>query len=269
MDMHSWVDLLFAYGPYAVLVLFALWIAPRQAKLFREIPTENTAQYYFSGVVAAVCWLIVFAMVWYIYVNWSPRKVYFGSLGTHEEGVVLVSTDDDLFISSRAVSTHINKLRWKFVVISDSGHVQKQRRYAFSYFYKNNETNYYKDYFILGKDLQARRIELVGNKSDPESLYMKSGSGLVRYPHFARYNEIRSKLAAELSISARAQTGIEERDRALIEALVSQNPHFRAHARKILRESSVDELRRLLTRPDLPLDARREIDANLRKKISR
>src|SRR4051812_40148225 len=83
MDPRTWVDQLFTYGPYAVLALFVLWVAPAQLKAFRQGARGSPTQQAVSGFVTIGCWLIVFAMVYYIYLFWPPRTVYLGSLGTH------------------------------------------------------------------------------------------------------------------------------------------------------------------------------------------
>jgi hypothetical protein len=75
VEAEKWVNLLFTYGPYAVLALFALWVAPRQTKLFLGCVRDGAAARTLCGAVAAGSWLIVAAMVVLIWRSWPPDRV--------------------------------------------------------------------------------------------------------------------------------------------------------------------------------------------------
>ena len=100
MDLKSWVEPLFTYGPYAAVVLF-LSVALFLLKGWSKIGANNRVQQVVYGFYTAASWIVVIIAVRYIYVNWPPTMVYSGSLGTYApEPAKFFSQSGRLFVRS-------------------------------------------------------------------------------------------------------------------------------------------------------------------------
>ena len=63
MSPSDWVEPLFRYGPYAVLAVFALWIAPRQTKQAIDCIGKGKLGLGLASTTTIVSWAIVVTMV--------------------------------------------------------------------------------------------------------------------------------------------------------------------------------------------------------------
>jgi hypothetical protein len=79
-EIKDSAELLITYGPYAVLALFALLIAPHLTKQCLKIADKGFNK-KFSGSIAIGAWLVVLSMVAYITIAWTPNIVYLGKIG--------------------------------------------------------------------------------------------------------------------------------------------------------------------------------------------
>ena len=60
MDINSWIELLYKYGPYALLVLFVFWVAPKQTKLFLQCKEKDKK--LLCGGFAVASWTVIVVM---------------------------------------------------------------------------------------------------------------------------------------------------------------------------------------------------------------
>jgi len=266
MDPRSWVDQLFSYGPYAVLALFALWVAPTQLKAFRQVPRENRVQQAVSGVITIGCWLIVFAMVGYIGRFWPPRTVYDGSLGTYVGPVDFYSQEPDLYFSSHPV--HSNRVEWRYVIVTDSRLPDAKAAaddFRFSYQWGDG-TDEYADFSLPRNLLQKRRVDLYPDPDHPHVLVYDDDSDPAQ-PRKALHvtntqvAALSTTRAALFVTAAHAQAGVDKS--VIVDWLASPNGNLRAQGRGQLHQISPDELRQLLQTPALPSTARDQINAEL------
>jgi hypothetical protein len=275
MDPRSWVDQLFTYGPYAVLALFALWVAPAQLKAFRQGPHGSPLQQMVSGFVTVGCWLIVFAMVFYIYLFWPPRTVYLGSLGTHPGEAQFISRAPKLFVSARPMGG--NRLRWDYVVVSDArpgGAGNEDEAFEFTYQWTLNANNQ-ADFSFLRSDLKKRRIDLKADPERPEVLLYDDDDNSTTPPRPlprlagarpAAVPAMAAALASAVVAAAHAETRQPIDKPVLLDWLSSPAGYLRAQGRGQLRQLSSDELRQLQQTPGLNATAREQIDAEVSRR---
>jgi hypothetical protein len=265
MDPRTWVDQLFTYGPYAVLALFVLWVAPAQLKAFRQGARGSPTQQAVSGFVTIGCWLIVFAMVYYIYLFWPPRTVYLGSLGTHPASAQFFSQAPQLYLSPRPVGGG-DRLRWDYVIVTDTRALNDTDKFAFAYQWGPG-AEAHTDFYLPLKELQKRRIDARADPEHPNNL-LYDGDDSAAPLKLPRYAETRPlgppAVHATLIASAHAEARATIDKSVLVEWLASTNANLRAQARAQLRQLSPDELRQLLQTPGLPTAARQQIDAELK-----
>ena len=272
MDPRSWVEQLFTYGPYAVLALFVLWVAPAQLKAFLKGPHDSTAQRLVSAFVTVGCWLIVFAMVAYIYLFWPPRTVYLGSLGTHPGEVQFTSLAPKLFLTKRRFGA--DRLRWDYVVVSDAGPGgagNDDEAFEFTYQWTLDPRNQ-ADFALSRSDLKKHRINLKADPERPDVLLYDDDDNPATPPRpFARLAGARpaavpatqTALASAIVSAAHAETRQPIDKRVLVDWLSSPAGYLRAQGRGELRKLSTDELRQLQQTPGLSTDAKQQIDAEV------
>ena len=255
MDPTNWVDLLFTYGPYAVLALFGLWIAPRQTKLLLGSNREDKVAHYLCAGIAAGTWLVAGAMVWFIYSSWPPKQVYEGSLGSYDESTQFYPSHPDFFIATS--STHgNNRLLWKFAIVTRSGRIDDEPVYTFS----RSVKGVFFDYEIPAKLLKERKLRLFSRPESPNILFYDDDGDRSTAPV-----EYKPAFAASVKkdstpgwIAAYAQ---ENQERQVIQQLRSPNPFFRAQGRAKLRQMPPEELPGLIESEALPPQLRRELKA--------
>lgn len=251
MDPNKWGDLLFTYGPYAVLVLFSLWVAPKQTQEFLKCTQGDKAQRYLCGSVAVMCWVIVVAMVVFIYHNWPPQIVYQGSLGMYGQETEFVTSDDNFYISTELLPD--NRLKWKFAIVTKSSERDPNRSYEFTRLLNKKP----KDYAIKLADLQAGHVNLQSHPNDPEKLILEG----QELKSIARIDPNRFPGKDWMTVYAQAN----QYD-YIIQALISPNPYFQAQARRQLRALPEETLKEWLKRSDLPHEARRQVESELERR---
>jgi len=263
MDPTNWVDLLFTYGPYAVLALFGLWIAPRQTKLLLSSNREDKVAHYLCAGIATGTWLVAAAMVWFIYSSWPPKQVYEGSLGTYDENTQFYPSHPDFFIATSSARGN-NRLHWKFAIVTRSGKIGDEEVYTFS----RNLNGVFYDYEIPAKLLKERKLRLFSRPENPNSLFYdddgdRSTPAVEYKPVYA------ATTTTEPSpgwLDAYAQ---ENQERQVIQQLRSPNPFFRAQGRAKLRRMPPEELPRLIESEALPPDLQRELKARSTEREAR
>jgi hypothetical protein len=210
MDPRTWGEQLLNYGPYAVLALFVLWVAPAQLKAFRESRQGDRTQQAVSGFVAIGCWLIVFVMVYYIYAFWPPRKVYLGTLGTHPAGALFNSTSPELFIVSHPVGND-GRLRWDYVVVTDGHEITATDKFEFAFQWGHSEEEH-TDFYLPLNVLQKRRIDLRAEPGHPDNLVYDNGDPRRR----SRFRAMPARRRARCRLPMRASSArpMRSRDRA-------------------------------------------------------
>ena len=262
MDPRDWVDQLFTYGPYAVLALFILWVAPNQTKIFLDCPREHPRRQLFCLTVAAASWAVVLVMIGYISINWPPKVVYEGRFGTHDGVVEFLSVSDGFFVSQKEIN---GRLYWSYVIIEKTLYDENQD-FQFTHQWGLG-INEYKDYRISQVALKKTKINF---ESDPEN------SSILRYDHDNDINTPSEIYTLEANasttldnlnfIGARAYAQAPEQNAFLVEWLVSPNANLRAHARAQLRTMSSEAVQQLLNLPNLSDIARQQIEDELRRR---
>jgi hypothetical protein len=264
MDPRTWVDQLFTYGPYAVLALFVLWVAPAQLKAFRQTPHADSTQRAVSGLIAIGCWLIVFLMVGYIYLHWPPRKVYLGSLGVHPPQTHFYSQTPQLFLSLQPADATGRRVRWDYVIVTDAHEDVDEFRFSYEWGPTTDELS---DFILPLSLLKKRRVDLHADHEHPETLLYSEGDPATPKPlprALAARSPARTTAHAALIGTAHAEARTRLDKAVIIEWLASSDGNLRSQARVQLRQLSPDELRQMLQTPGLTAAARQQIDAELR-----
>ncbi len=260
MNEQGWIKSIFEYGPYAVLVFFALWVGPRQTNLFLKCDRGDKGARLFTGSIAGGCWMVTVLMAWFIYTNWSSKTVYTGSFGIHKDYIGFISADRNLYISSEPVG---NRLKWNFAVVADATQQKASEGYAFSLTWGKGD-EHYRDYIISSEYLKkGYKFEVA--KDDPT---------LLLYDHDNNPGTPMSPLTSASTESAPGSWGVayaqEDKGKDFVEALASPNKHIWAHARKQLREMGDTELKGLLEKhPDLPEIARDRVNEELERRAEK
>lgn len=154
MNIEDWPELIMSFGPYAVLVLFALWIAPRQLKICRSL--EPGFDKSLSGCIAGGAWLVVVSMVTYVVVNWTPNRVYDGTIGLLSENMEVIPIPHgkvDIYVKSNDVGTHSKKNIWGYALVTKN-RIDESSCATFNVSWKDENNDYYEvDYEISLSDL--------------------------------------------------------------------------------------------------------------------
>ncbi len=262
MGMEIWIDKVFKYGPYAVLILFALWVAPRQTKVLLNYKDKDRSSRYFCIAVAAGCWIVAAFMAWYIYQNWPPKTIYAGSLGTHITDVEIFTINQDFYISSQVIG---DRVRWRYAIIVNPAELEPDTLFDFTLSLNDKET----DYEIESKLLKERNntLYLYADPNKPGILIYDHDNNpdTLKRPYEIAFYSQDKQLPKAGWMDAFAQ---DHNQRELIHALSSNNKYFRADARKKLRRLSNNELRSLLETDDFDLTskARNQIEAELQRR---
>jgi hypothetical protein len=255
MNEQSWIKSIFEYGPYAVLVFFALWVGPRQSNVFLKCDREDKGARTFTASVAGGCWLITVLMTWFIYTNWSSKTVYTGSFGMPKEGynIKFVTADPNLYISSESVGSI---LKWNFAVVADSAKQGTQKGYDFLLTWGKDGKESFRQYKIPLDHLK-KGYEYKAAEDDPT---------LLLYDHDDNSSTPSEPLSLASIAPVPSSWGVayaqgdadkSNKDKDLIKILTSSNIHLRAHGQKQLAELSEAELTGLLEKhPDMPEIAR-------------
>ncbi len=268
--------LLWDYGPYAVLALFALWLAPRRTQVFMACSDAPAAKLKLRvcASIALTCWAVVGVMVWCIYSNWSPSRTFVGTLGVFGQNAEFIPTDGDIYISVDGNRDQgLANLIWKYAVVVDrSAKNLGDKQFLFRYYWKPHspENNLYA---LKLSQLEQRSVNFKADKNDPSKLLWDDDGDPktlpVPYPVVASTQAGTSHFADGLFIStAHAEERMLDAARAqtLLNALDSSNRFFQAQAQDRLRTLSPTDLQRLLSEPALTSGARQQIDHELQKR---
>lgn len=128
-------QLLELYGPYAVLALFALLIAPYLTKQCYRIQEEGFNK-KLSGGIACGSWLVVVSMVIYITFNWTPTKVYSAGIGKFDQGMKVTPVQPDgnsnvkIYVKTKTDTIHSKQNRWGYALIVGRGGIENKNECA-------------------------------------------------------------------------------------------------------------------------------------------
>ncbi|MGB5735128.1 MAG: hypothetical protein WBM40_11875 [Thiohalocapsa sp.] len=251
------VEALYTYGPFAALALFALYVAPRQTKLFLDLSGEQepAAKLWLCGAVAGMTWLIVAVLTWVIVVSWPPTEVYRGKLGIHPKEVSIQSTCDALYISAREVGR--GRFRWQYAVVADKA-ADLDEEFTFSVTHSLNEYAY-DDETLTRAQLAAGRVDYIAGEEDatvePITAQASVTNGSVDRP-----------LRTAQDWLIRAAYAQEPAPDLLLKDLNDKESKVRAAARLQLRRYSTQTLLALLEDPDQPELVRQQIAKELSRR---
>jgi hypothetical protein len=258
MGPQQWIESLYIYGPYALLVLFfsaALYLL----KMWRQDRSTDRIRHIVYGVYGFLCWGIVIVAAGYIYVKWPPIIIYEGSLGIHEaEPAKFISNSPDLFVKSTPTSD--GRLRWQYVVVVRQTAEVGDLDFTYQW---GNEKDGYGDYKLELTELKQGHTTLKQN-ADHKLFYDTDTSVPEKRPVKIADATRLSRPAALAEIFV-APANAQERLRTdiLIKWLDSSDPNLRSQARAQLRQLSPADLRQLLSSPGLSDFARQQIEAQL------
>ena len=259
MQPSDWIEQLFTYGPYAVLALFVLWVAPRQTRQFIACEAQDVGSRLLCGGIAVGCWLVVVTMVWFIYHAWSPRTAYTGSLGTYAEEVEFVPAHPNFFIATQLRTD--GRLTWKFAIVAD---LRSNEPFEFTYVWGREETEY-TDYKIESELLRRGPLRIMANPDDPRVLFYETGDSGNSHQPLATAVASRAieQTAMGSWMAAHAQ---EPPERHWLRAFDSNNRYFQAQARHKIRRLSDRDLRTLSQRSNLSKKARDAVNRELKSR---
>ena len=260
MEPSYWVETLFTYGPYAVLALFVLWVAPRQTQQFIQCKTLNPGSRYLCGGIAVGCWMIVGLMVMYIYHAWTPRTVYTGSLGTYGEEVQFIPVHQKFFISTQLRPD--GRLTWNYAIVADLG--TGDESYEFTYVWGREDMEF-TDYAIRPELLKRGPLRFAAKVGDPSSL-LYDDDGDPETPWLPLPAIVAAHDTSQGINSWMAAYAAETPSREWIKALDSNNRYFQAQARRHMRKLSNSELQALLKTNDLSERIRRSIVREIQRR---
>ena len=193
----------------------------------------------------------------------APRRVYEGSFGRHSSQVVFIPLHADLYISAqpkkRGASYFVVS---RFAVVSRTGTVSTDAVYEFDYWWGDGDLDV-TSYAISGAQLETGSLKFFVDPNDKKRLLYDHDRNLETPPK--QFPTVLQSVSvpptpAWFSSAARADTLAPAQTRFLLKALSSPNRQSRSYGLAALRRLSPDELRRLLTQPDLPPQARRAIE---------
>lgn len=157
-DVKDGAELLLSYGPYAVLALFALLIAPLLTRQCIKIEGEGFDK-KLSGGIACGSWLVVVAMITFVTLTWPPTEVHDGTIGILDSNMEVVSiphTEVDIYIKSNDVGTKSRKNTWNYAMLVKNRIENKNKCARFNVSWNGENDQYYEvDYQVHLSDLIA------------------------------------------------------------------------------------------------------------------
>jgi len=264
MDPNTWVDTLYTYGPYAALALFTLYVAPTQTKTFLDCKADDRTKLAICGGIAALSWLIVVALIWFLLVSWPPKKVFVGDLGVHPAGSRFLAVSDDLYLGSKSHGTSggdsdFQRLTWNYVIVLDQS-AKSNAVFRFTYFYGAGELDY-RDIKITRADLQQGRLDF-----EPGPTRGELRPTVAAQPTAASLLAARAHRTDLLRFGLPVAFADEPNLSALLAALDAADPAIRAQARARLADLPDETLRQLLSEPGLSALVRAQIERALQER---
>jgi hypothetical protein len=242
LNPETWPELVFNFGPYAILVLFILWVVPRASKRMQNMTeTAPKAVRISATMVLIVSWSVVLIMVGYVLFQWSPVRVYSGGLGVLNQSEKIYPLDDNIYI--KVEGTPVPKReRWQFVLVDRERALKKEATADFTYYWGEKDDEY-TDYFIpISSIVKDKTTEFKFSRKDPEKAYLWSDG---QWQEASRETARPQRYVVNLGWNVFAQDGVDLQE--LKEQLASPNRVVLARARNQLRQLSSKELEALKT----------------------
>lgn len=237
IDIATWPELIFKFGPYAILALFVLWVTPRASKRMQDITKTAPKAVRVSATVTLVAsWAVVLVMVAYVLFKWSPVRVYDGSLGVLKQSEQVYPLDENVYVKMEGTQAP-GREKWRFVLVDSESHLNKEDKVHFTYYWGSGDEQY-TDYSIpVAVILEGKTTDFHLSKKKAEMEYTwKDGNWKL-----AEYAPENKSLAFNWSWNAYADDKLQK----ISEKLASPNRVTRAEARKDMRELSMQELQQL------------------------
>jgi len=243
MDIKEWPELIMSFGPYAVFVLFALWIAPR---LLKECYKQEAGfDKKLSGCIAGGAWLVVVSMVTYILFSWPPTKVYDGRIAILDERMEVFTfppSKEDLYVKiGSGGPSNINA--WDYALIVKADEIKNKNTcaiFTINWISKDNEEHAV-DLEVPLRDLMESlnfNFEYQNHSSEGDVFFFRDGKwtsqGSCGEAKQAEYGFFRVAYADHTPMHSISQ------------GLQSTNKVTRSKARKGMRRLSVKELNQLI-----------------------
>ncbi|MDH3228887.1 MAG: hypothetical protein OEN55_03740 [Alphaproteobacteria bacterium] len=271
MNPQDWPDLVYTYGPYALLPLLLLWVAPRQTKQFLQCRRDDSAQQGLCALVAVICWISAFYLVGVIVSRWPPKTVYEGSLGIHSYPAKFFSASTGFFVHQTAMPGAVERRsRWAYTVVSEEPRTED---FMFTFQWGPGESDY-SDLYMPPALLKAGRLDLSRDDQNPGGLLYDDDNDPDTPGIPFRTAAVPPSRPAIGSVDFAIGTAHADivvaveriNESLLIEWLNSPDSYWRAQGRGQLRNFTKEELARLLARDDLPDRARRQINEELTRR---
>lgn len=237
INLEVWPELIFKFGPYAILALFVLWVAPRASKRMQNITRTAPKAVRVSATATLIAsWAVVLVMVAFVLFKWSPVQVYDGELGVLKHTAKIYPLDDNLYVKVEGTQAP-NREKWHFVLV-DRESALDEAEYADFTYYWGHKDHEYTDYSIPIKIIVAGKVKNFRfTRRDAEAAYVWSGGDW----QVASAATIPQPIAINWHWDVYAEKGLQE----LAEELISPNRVVRAKARKELRSLSEQDLKQL------------------------
>jgi len=237
IDIAAWPELIFKFGPYAILALFVLWVTPRASKRMQNITKTAPKAVRVSATVTLVAsWAVVLVMVGYVLFKWSPVRVYDGSLGVLKQSEEVYPLDENVYVKMEGTQAP-GREKWRFVLVDSEAHLKKEDKVHFTYYWGKGDEQY-TDYSIpVAVILEGKTTDYRLTEKDPEREYTwKDGVWKL-----AQSGQERRPVAFNWGWNAYA----DDKLNTLAKQLASPNRVLRANARMKMRELDSQELQQL------------------------
>ncbi|MCK5640157.1 MAG: hypothetical protein KAJ19_05150 [Gammaproteobacteria bacterium] len=147
INIEAWPELLMSYGPYAVLILFALVVAPRASKRVRDMAEHAPKAVHITTTAVMVgTWSIVLLLVVYILFQWSPTRVYVGNLGVLNSQDKIYPLVDNMYLKVEGTQAP-KREKWSFVIVSSQDALKDSQHIEFTHYWGASDDDY-TDYLL-------------------------------------------------------------------------------------------------------------------------
>jgi hypothetical protein len=244
LNIEAWPEIIFKFGPYAILALFVLWVTPRASKRMQDITkTAPKAVRVSASITLFASWGVVLVMVGYVLFQWSPIRVYDGDLGILKQSERIYPLDSNLYVKVEGTQAP-GRERWRFVLVDNERALRDEDMADFTYYWGNGE-NEYTDYSIpIGEILSGKINDYRFNKKDAEMAYVWSGGEWK----LASNEMTPQAVAFDWGWNAYADDKLQN----ISEQLASPNRIERAAARSDMRKLDTQDLQQLKEMSNAP-----------------
>ncbi|MBD3670223.1 MAG: hypothetical protein HUJ29_05560 [Gammaproteobacteria bacterium] len=239
LNAEAWPELIFNFGPYAILVLFILWVVPRATKRTSELSKAAPKLVRYSALTTlVVSWAVVLVMVGYVLFQWSPVRVYEGALGVLWQSEKIYPLNDNVYVKVGGANVP-NRESWKFVLVDRERSLDEKAMLGFTYYWGEQEREY-TDYLIpVGLIIDNGINDFNFTRKEPETVFTWTDGQWA----LARYSEPVNRLAFDWGWQAHAAD--EEQLKSIAEQLSSPNRVNKAEGRMDMRKLSEEDLKSL------------------------